>query len=160
MGLLLSLGLGSALLGSVLSGLLSLGNLALLGLVLLGSLTLLALCLLGSFLLCGLGCCGNCEYFRNGLHLIMLSEILENEVKLIVLKNLHMVFGCGGILRQYLGDDLAGKVKVLGHLVNSVFIITAHTLFFLLIPVLLPRVWGDFPVLRFSILCLRASILS
>ena len=80
-----------------------------------------------------LGCC--IENVRNACHLIMLSHILKYNIKLLVFKNLHMIFRSSRIIGQYLSDYLGCGVKVLCYLVYSVFN-HAHALF-LLLPILL-----------------------
>ena len=58
--------------------------------------------------------------------LVLLGEHLEDYGQLVVVEDLHMVLRRGRVLRQYLGYDFGGKAKVLGHLVNSVFLKTTH----------------------------------
>ena len=58
--------------------------------------------------------------------LMLLGEHLEDYGQLVVVEDLHMVLRRGRVLRQYLGYDFGGKAKVLGHLVNSVFLKTTH----------------------------------
>ena len=61
----------------------------------------------------------------------MLRQILENEIQLGVLENLHMVLRRRGIVGEDLGNILGGHAEILGNLVNAVFKIKRHTYFLL-----------------------------
>ena len=66
--------------------------------------------------------------FGDAVDLVMLGQILKNQIQFIALKNLHVVFGSCGIFRENLGDHLGRHVKILGNLVDPVFIKTTHML--------------------------------
>ena len=73
------------------------------------------------------------EDLGNAADLVMLRQILENEIQLGVLENLHMVLRRRGIVGEDLGNILGGHAEILGNLVNAVFKIKRHT-YFLLFP--------------------------
>ena len=118
-------------LGLLLSGLLRrLGRLALrLGGLLRRRLGLLALLLCGAVLSCLRGLGLRFGYLEQLLHrraLVPLSKALEDQRKLRVLQDLHVVLRRGRILRQYLNDGLGGQAEILGHLVHPVLVKTTH----------------------------------
>ncbi len=73
------------------------------------------------------------EDLGNAADLVMLRQILENEIQLGVLENLHMVLRRRGIVGEDLGNILGGHAEILGNLVNAVFKIKRHT-YILLFP--------------------------
>ena len=77
---------------------------------------------LGSLGFNGLGS----EDLRNAAHLVVLSQILENDVQLSVFQNLHVVFRRGNVIGQDLTDHFAGHAEILGDLMDPVFEINCH----------------------------------
>ncbi len=106
-------------------------------------------------LLCGSLCLGlrlrlglHLEHLLKACHLVMLSHIFKDDIKLLVLKNLHMVLGRRHIVSKYLGYDLGSHPKILCDLMNSVL---DHHTPFLLFPFLLFRSAAASRLRRFAL---------
>ena len=66
------------------------------------------------------------EGFLNIIHLVMLRHVFKNDGQLLVSQHLHVVFRCGAVFGEYLGDLLGGSAEILGDLMHPVFILYCH----------------------------------